>query len=300
MQTLLSAWTGAKERLKSAGVDSPVIDARLLVQAAAGATRTDIISDPYRPLSAEQSADLERLLSRRERREPISHILGVKGFWKIMVRVTPDVLTPRPETETILDVVLAYHGPLERFRLLDLGVGSGAILLAILAERPNAVGLGVDVSSEALAVARENAANLGLAGRAALLRGDWTAGLEDEGFDLVVSNPPYIKSGDVAALDPEVRDHEPHLALDGGPDGLDAYRRLAVEIPRVLRPGGRFAVEIGWDQGPAVAALFMAAGAAEVRIVRDLGDRDRVVTGARAALSSGKIPDKKTLGQDIG
>jgi release factor glutamine methyltransferase len=300
VQTLLSAWTGAKERLKSAGVDSPVIDARLLVQAAAGATRTDIISDPYRPLSAEQSADLERLLSRRERREPISHILGVKGFWKIMVRVTPDVLTPRPETETILDVVLAYHGPSERFRLLDLGVGSGAILLAILAERPNAVGLGVDVSSEALAVARENAANLGLAGRAALLRGDWTAGLEDGGFDLVVSNPPYIRSGDLAALDPEVRDHEPHLALDGGPDGLDAYRRLAGEIPRVLRPGGRFAVEIGWDQGPAVAALFTDAGAVGVRIVRDLGDRDRVVTGARADLPAGKILDKKTLGQDIG
>jgi release factor glutamine methyltransferase len=289
VETLLSAWTGAKQRLKAAGVDSPVIDARLLVQAAAGATRTDIISDPYRPLSADQSAELNRLLIRRERREPISHILGVKGFWKIMLRVTPEVLTPRPETETILDVVLELYAQAARFSVLDLGVGSGAILLAILTERPGAMGLGVDVSEEALAVARENAANLGLAGRAALLRGDWTAGLADEGFDLVVSNPPYIRSGDLAGLDPEVRDHEPRLALDGGPDGLTAYRRLAEEIPRVLRPGGRFALEIGWDQGAAVAALFTDAGAQGVRIVRDLGDRDRVVTGM-----------KKTLGQAVG
>ncbi len=286
MTTLVSAWTGAKRRLEAVGIDSPVIDARLLVEAAAGVTRVDIITDPKRALSADQEATLESYVGRRERREPVSQILGVKGFWKIMLRVTPDVLTPRPETETILDVVLAAFPDGLRFRVLDLGVGSGAILLAILAERPAAVGLGVDVSEEALAVARENAANLGLAGRTALLRGDWTAGLSEESFDLVVSNPPYIPSGDIAGLAPEVRDHEPRLALDGGPDGLDAYRRLAEEAQRVLKPGGRFAVEIGFDQGPAVAALFTAAGAREVRVVRDLSDRDRVVTGL-----------KKTFGQ---
>lgn len=286
MKTLVSAWTGSKLRLQSAGVDSPVIDARLLVQAAAGATRVDIISDPHRPLTEDQSAELEGFLVRRERREPISHILGVKGFWKIMLRVTPDVLTPRPETETILDVVLPDLSEFQRFRVLDLGVGSGAILLAILSERPNAVGLGVDVSEEALAVARENASNLGLAGRAALLRGDWTAGLEDEGFDVVVSNPPYIASDAICALAPEVKDHEPRLALDGGRDGLDAYRRLAEEIPRVLRARGRFAVEIGFDQGPAVRDLFTRDGLEDVRVVRDLSDRDRVVTGV-----------KKTFGQ---
>jgi release factor glutamine methyltransferase len=286
LNTLVSAWSGAKRRLELAGVDSPVIDARLLVQAAAGASRTDIIADPHRRLSADQSADLERLLGRRERREPISHILGVQGFWTITLRVTPDVLTPRPETESILDFVMAvYPGP-EPFRVLDLGVGSGALLLAILAERPAATGLGVDISEKALAVARDNAANLGLTDRVALRRGDWTAGLDDASFDLVVANPPYIRSGDLAGLDPEVRDHEPWLALDGGPDGLEAYRRLAGGIPRVLRPGGRFAVEIGHDQGPDVAALFAQAGAEAVRVSRDLGDRDRVVTGA-----------KKTFGQ---
>ncbi len=286
MNTLVSAWTSAKRRLETACVDSPVIDARLLVQAAAGASRTDIIADPHRALTPGQIAELDRLLTRRERREPISHILGVKGFWKIMLGVTPDVLTPRPETETILDVVLAGVPEGRPYRILDLGVGSGAILLAILAERPFATGLGVDVSETALAVARENAANLGLAGQVALLRGDWTAGLEPESFDLVVSNPPYIPSGDIEGLQPEVRDHEPRLALDGGLDGLDAYRRLAGEVPRVLRTGGRFAVEIGHDQGAAVRALFDTAAVEDLRIVRDLGDRDRVVTGV-----------KKTLGQ---
>ncbi len=282
--TLVSAWTGAKRRLEAAGIDSPVIDARLLVEAAAGASRAEIMSDPHRVLTDDQDAALEAYLARRERREPISHILGVKGFWKVMLRVTPDVLTPRPDTETILDVVLPAFPETERFRVLDLGVGSGAILLAILAERPGARGLGVDVSEEALAVARENAANLGLASRAALLRSDWTAGLEPESFDLVVANPPYIRTGDIATLAPEVRDHEPHLALDGGPDGLAAYRDLAPQIMSALKSGGLFAVEIGADQSLEVEALFAEAGAAEVKTVKDLADRDRVVTGRKKAL----------------
>ena len=187
-------------------------------------------------------------MARRARREPISHILGRKGFWTLMLDVGPAVLTPRPETETLLDVVLPLIPPERAFSVLDLGVGSGAILLAILAERPAAKGLGVDVSEEALAVARDNAAQLGLAGRVALLRGDWTFGLSEAAFDLVVANPPYIPTADLATLEPEVRDFEPQLALDGGVDGLDAYRALAPEILRVLRPGGFFAVEIGPGQ----------------------------------------------------
>lgn len=282
--TLVSAWTGAKRRLEAAGVDSPVIDARLLVEAAAGATRAEIISDPHRALAEDQAATLEAYVARRERREPVSHILGSKGFWKIMLRVTPDVLTPRPDTETILDVVLPAFEEAQRFSVLDLGVGSGALLLAILAERPGARGLGVDVSEEALAVARENAANLGLASRAALLRSDWTAGLDEASFDLVVSNPPYIASADIADLAPEVRDHEPRLALDGGADGLDAYRVLAPQVLRVLKFGGLFAVEIGADQSAAVEGLFTQAGAVEVKTVKDLAARDRVVTGRKKAL----------------
>lgn len=281
-QTLVRAWNAAKARLQAAGVDGPVIDARLLVEAAAGASRTDIIADPRRVLTEEQAATLESFIARRERREPVSHILGRKGFWKIMLQVTADVLTPRPDTETLVELVLRDLPEAKAFSVLDLGVGSGAIILAILAERPAGKGLGVDVSDEALAVARENAANLGLAGRVALLRGDWTRGLGDASFDLVVANPPYVRSAEIAGLAPEVRDHEPRLALDGGPDGLDAYRELAPEILRVLKPGCPFAVEIGFDQSTEVEALFKVAGAEAVATHKDLANRDRVVAGAKS------------------
>jgi release factor glutamine methyltransferase len=282
--TLVHAWSQARKRLEAAGIEGPVIDARLFVEAACDATRVDIVTDPHRPVSAEQEALLDSYLERRISREPVSHILGRKGFWKIMLRVTPDVLTPRPDSETIVDYVLKTQAEGRPFTILDLGVGSGALILAILAERPAARGLGVDVSEDALAVARDNAAQLGLAKRCALLRSDWTAGLDDAGFDVVVSNPPYIASEVIEDLEPEVRDHEPRLALDGGPDGLDAYRRLAPEILRVLKPGGRFAVEIGYDQKDAVEALFQDAGAEQVLTLRDLADRDRVVVGLKRAL----------------
>ena len=278
MTTLLAAWKDAQARLKADRIDSPAIDARLLLEAATGASRMDILTDPYRPVSPEQAEVLTAYVERRLKREPVSRILGRKGFWKIMLNVTPDVLSPRPDTETLLDIALLAFQPHQAFSVIDLGTGSGAILLAILAERAGATGVGTDVSSEALAVARENAANLDLDGRATFLRTEWATGFGDHSFDLVVSNPPYIPSDDIPGLDPEVRDHDPHLALDGGPDGLQAYRDLAPEILRVLKPDGTFAVEIGWDQGAAVKALFEAVGFTGVRVVKDLGDRERVVT----------------------
>jgi release factor glutamine methyltransferase len=279
--TLVKAWNAAKDRLKNVQIDQPAIDARLLLEVAADVTRTDIITDPYRVLTDAQMATLDDFLNRRAAREPVSHIIGRKGFWKILLQVNKNVLTPRPETEVIVDEVLKAFPEAMSFNMLDLGVGSGTILLAVLAERPAAKGLGIDVSEEALAVARENAANLDLAGRVALLRGDWTNGLGDDSFDLVVSNPPYIATHVIETLEPEVRDHEPRLALDGGPDGLDAYRFLADEILRVLKPGAMFAVEIGYDQSADVEALFKAAGAQNVRTIKDLSVNDRVVTGTK-------------------
>jgi release factor glutamine methyltransferase len=265
-------------------VESPAIDARLLLEAAAPVSRADILADPHRVLDAEAFARFDAFVARREAREPVSQILGRKGFWTLMLNVSPGVLTPRPETESLLDVVLPAFPPERAFSVLDLGVGSGAILLSILAERPKAKGLGVDVSEEALAVARDNAANLGLERRLALLRGDWTSGLGDASFDLVVANPPYIPTAEIETLAPEVRDHDPRLALDGGADGLDAYRRLAPEILRVLRPNGRFAVEIGPGQADAVKGLFAEAGARDLASHRDLGNRDRVVAGTKKGL----------------
>ena len=282
--TLVQAWGAARKRLEAAGVDGPVLDARLLVEAACDATRADIVTDPHRPLTEDQAGRLDALLTRRERREPVSHILGRQGFWKIMLRVSDKVLTPRPDSEAIVDFVLRTHPEDQAFSILDLGVGSGALILAILAERPAAHGLGIDVSEEALEIARDNAATLGLAARCVLARGDWTTGLEDDGFDVIVSNPPYIATEVIAGLQPEVRDYEPMLALDGGPDGLAPYRILAGEILRVLKPGGRFAVEIGYDQKAAVERLFSEAGALEVVTLPDLGGRDRVVVGVKNPL----------------
>ena len=284
--TLVHTWGTAKKRLEAAGLAGPVIDARLLVEAAAEATRTDIVTDPHRQLTPEQEARLEDYLARREQREPVAHILGRKGFWKIMLAVNAHVLTPRPDTETVVEVALRTFPEHAAYSVLDLGVGSGAILLAILADRPQARGLGVDVSEEALAVARDNAAALGLAGRAALLRGDWTTGLAEESFDRVVSNPPYIASDVIETLEPEVRQYDQRLALDGGADGLEAYRILAGEILRVLKPGGRFFVEIGYDQKAAVEALFREAGAVEVQTFLDLANRDRVVAGMKNPLET--------------
>ena len=281
--TLVQAWTQARKRLEGAGVEAPVIDARLLLEAASGATRADILTDPHRVLTSEQSATLDAFLARREAREPVSHILGRKGFWTVELKVTRDVLTPRPDTETLVDGLLKSLPAEEPMRILDLGAGSGAILLALLAERPLWSGVGVDISPEALEVARENAALLKLEDRASFVHASWAEGQPDHAFDAVASNPPYIPSADIAGLEPEVSRHEPVLALDGGPDGLDAYRLLAPQVLRVLKPGGVFALEIGHDQGKAVEALMTAAGAGYSRVISDLGQRDRVVIGRSQA-----------------
>jgi release factor glutamine methyltransferase len=277
--TLVQAWTQARRRLEAAGIEGPVIDARLLLEAATGASRTDIVTDPYRPLSEDQAETLDSYLGRRIAREPVSHILGRKGFWTVELKVTRDVLTPRPDTETLVNAVLKSLPAEQPMRILDLGVGSGAILLALLVERPAWSGVGVDVSEAALEVARENAALLRLDDRAVLTHGVWAEGQPDQAFDAVASNPPYIPTADIETLEPEVRMHEPRLALDGGADGLEAYRVLAPQMMRVLKPGGVFALEIGHDQGHAVEALMQQAKAGFCRVVSDLGQRDRVVIG---------------------
>ena len=281
MTTLVKAWTDAQKRLKAAAIDSPAIDARLLLEAATGATRADILTDPYRELTAEQEATLDACLDKREKRMPVARILGRKGFWKLLLNLSEHVLIPRPETECLVDMVLKAYPEGESFSIADLGTGSGAILLSILSERPAAKGLGTDISEEALAVARDNAAHLGIAARAAFLRTSWGDGLHDGGFDVVVSNPPYIRSDVIPTLEPEVKNHDPMLALDGGSSGLDAYEALAPEIFRLLKPGGRTWLEIGFDQSADVEKLMKSAGFEDVATYLDLSNLPRVVAARK-------------------
>jgi release factor glutamine methyltransferase len=224
-----------------------------------------------------EGTDFETLVRRRAAREPFSHIAGYRDFWTHRFKVTPDVLDPRPETEVLVQAALA-----EPFtKVLDLGTGSGCILISLLAEMPNAKGVGTDLSDRALLVAGENAERIGVADRLVLPVSDWFA---DTGgtYDLIVSNPPYIGAGEMAALQPEVRDHEPRSALTDEADGLSAYRAIAAGAPDHLTPGGRLLVEIGPTQARAVSEIFRAAGLADIVVHPDLDGRDRVVAARNA------------------
>lgn len=281
--TLVSLWTQARGRLEAAGVDTPVLDARLLLEAGAGVARLDIVTDPHRELGDEQVARVDALVRRREAREPISQILGRKAFWTLDLTVDCNVLSPRPETELVVATALELLAPGAPARVLDLGVGSGAILFAVLTERPAASGVGVDISDAALEVAGGNAVRLGLGARADLRRTSWEHD-HGEAFDLVVANPPYIPSAEIDSLAPEVARYEPRLALDGGPDGLDAYRVIAAALPALVKRGGAFVVEVGPGQARAVGVLFAAATVfAEAGVRRDIAGVERVVWGRRAA-----------------
>lgn len=276
--TLVSLWQASRDALIAAGVDSPVLDARLLLEAGAGVSRTEIVTDPRRELSAEQVSAVEALIARRMKREPVSHIVGRKAFWTLELAVSRDVLTPRPETEFVVDAAIKALSPTEPARVLDLGVGSGAILLSVLAERDLASGIGVDLSPEAIAVARGNAETLKLDNRIEFHVGGWDTPFAER-FDLVLSNPPYIPTHEIDTLAPEVSVHEPRMALDGGPDGLDAYRAITARLPSLLKPGAFFAFEVGQGQAPAVEALAMAQGLAVDPSLKDLAGIARVVSG---------------------
>ena len=289
LPTLANLLGDARKRLTAAGVDTAAIDARLLVEAATGASRLDLLAATDRTVAADAAARLDGWVERRAAGEPVGRILGTASFYGFEFALGPDTLEPRPDTETLVEVALAAvrSGRIPGastdgagLRLLDLGTGTGAIVVALLAKMPGASGIATDLSPGALDVARKNAARNGVGGRLDFAVGDFFAPVTGS-FGLIVSNPPYIASDVISGLDREVRLHDPRLALDGGPDGLDAYRAILAGIGDHLAAGGLLAVEIGWDQGDAVAALFRTAGLMEIEVHRDLGGRERVVSGRR-------------------
>jgi release factor glutamine methyltransferase len=255
--------------LKRAGIADFTFEARILIEDLAG---------PGDPIGEAAAIRLNEALARRLAGEPLWRVLGAREFWGLSFTLSPGTLEPRPDSESLIEAALIHLAPRrhETLRMLDLGTGTGCLLIAALREFPRASGVGIDLSPDAVATATDNAARNGVAERATFRQGDWTAGI-DESFDLILSNPPYIGSGEIAGLDQSVREHDPLLALDGGPDGLDAYRALAAALPRHLAPGGRAILEIGAGQEEEVIALMRQAGLRHLDSRRDLGGHIRAL-----------------------
>jgi len=277
---VLEALNLLAQAFRTAGIEDADVDARLLVGHALHLDRARLIAQSDRILEAREINVISALAARRLTREPVSRILGQKEFWSIALAITPDVLVPRPETETVvegaLDFVVRGGLRMEKLRILDIGTGSGALLLALLRELPNATGIGTDISTGALKVARENAARCGLEGRCTFLVCDIASVVEGP-FDLLVSNPPYIAHDEITSLAPEVKNYDPTVALDGGDDGLAAYRAIAADAKRLLAPGARMFVELGAGQEAAVRDLFTNVGLTAGTARADLAGIPRVL-----------------------
>ena len=278
--TVAQALTRATGDLAACGTAVPRLDARLLLAHALGVPSERLVPLGTRVLSEAERSRFLDLLRRRRAGEPTSRIVGRREFWSLEFAVTPDVLDPRPDSETIVEAALGALQGRAAPRIADLGTGTGCLLLALLSERPDATGLGIDISAAACRVAAGNARRLGLEDRAAFACMDWNGAVAAGGFDAVVSNPPYIADGAIESLAPEVARHDPRGALSGGADGLDAYRRLAPAAAALLRPGGFAAVEIGAGQRPAVERIFAARGLALRAARRDLAGIDRCLVFA--------------------
>ncbi len=286
-QTIEAARRALSARFKAAKIETADLDARMLVGAVVKLDLTGLVRSAARPLTREEAARLEAFAERRTGGEPVARILGEKEFWGLRLKLSPETLVPRPDTETVVEFALQMLPPdpnSDRFlRILDIGTGSGAILLALLSERRAASGVGTDISEGALKTARGNAAELGLAPRAAFVACSYAAALSGP-FDLVVSNPPYIRVADIAGLAAEVREHDPHLALDGGADGLAAYRALIPQAAQLLRSSGALIVEAGYGQSGLIEGLMTASGL----VVREPPRAD--LAGVPRAVCGRKIP----------
>lgn len=280
MTNLVTLWKNAKSELEAAGVDSPTIDARILLLDALKISRTDLLNDPYREVAKADEDKLNTFLARRKTREPVAHIIGKKAFWKLEFASDARALVPRPETEVIIDYVVKTNGEDEK-RVLDIGTGTGAIILSLLAERHQWTGVATDISKDALELAQINANMHSLENRVEFLNTNWVDGVKGE-FDIVVSNPPYIPSHVIPTLDTDVKDYDPHLALDGGHDGLEPYRIIFAALPNLLKQGGVFAFEFGIGQAKEILEIAQNSGYfTELAIIKDLSDIERVIIGKK-------------------
>jgi release factor glutamine methyltransferase len=275
--TIGEAVDALARRLAAAGVDASRHEARLVVALAMGVEPAVALGWPERTLDAPARARLAEFSARRAAREPYARLAGRRSFWSLDLALSPATLDPRPDSETLIEAALALlPDRAARLRIVDFGTGSGCLLLALLSELPNAGGIGIDILPGAAAIARRNAAVAGLGGRASFAVGDWGEALGGT-VDVILANPPYICSRDIAGLAPEVARYEPRIALDGGQDGLSGYRRLAGDIARLLRPGGLGLIELGQGQAAAVARLMGVAGLAVRQVRRDLAGIERVL-----------------------
>jgi release factor glutamine methyltransferase len=271
------ALRAATSRLGAAGIEEPYREARILLGAAIGADQAGLLRRRGGDLTTEEAGRFDDMVARRAQRISAAHVIGHREFWSLDFRVTEDTLVPRPDSELVIETALELRPERDAVRsILDLGTGSGCLLLAALSEYRGAWGLGIDLSPKTAAVAQGNAAALGLASRAAIAVGRWTEALAGR-FDLLLCNPPYIPAADIADLMPEVGLHEPRLALDGGADGLDPYRLLFADLPQRLTPAGLALFEFGIGQAEALQALAGAAGLAVVALRADLGGHPRVL-----------------------
>lgn len=284
--TLAALQLWLRKALMDAGVSDAATDARVLLLGLLDLSPTVLFVEGDRAVSDAEFSAVADALERRQAHEPVHRILGHREFYGLRLALSPDTLEPRPDTEILVDRMLPYVSALlktrEHVRILDLGTGTGAILLALLAETPEASGVGADASDGALVTARFNAEKNGLAARFVAVKSDWFSDVDGR-FDIIVSNPPYIRTEVVAALDKDVRDYDPALALDGGADGLDAYRQIAAGALQHLETGGVVGVEIGYDQRLEVSALFEAEGFQTMETARDYGGNDRVLVFAAKA-----------------
>jgi release factor glutamine methyltransferase len=286
-KTLQAALEDATRRLAAAGIAEARLEARLLLGDAAALSVERLLGQPEQALEPEAAARLDRHLARRVAREPLAQILGRREFWSLPFAVTPATLVPRPESETLVEAALSLVPDRRQpLRILDLGTGAGCLLLALLSELAYSTGLGVDASLAATRLARQNAAALGLTGRAKFLVGDWGNSFADGSFDLILANPPYIPEEEIDGLAPEIARYEPRQALSGGADGLACYRALAPGLARLLRPRGQALLEVGRGQIDRVATLLAEAGLGEAGRRRDLAGIPRCLIMGRAAIGA--------------